>query len=174
MKLDAKRAALLVVDIQEKLIPAMREDDIARVVKNTNILILAAKTLGLPVVVSQQYPKGLGVTISAIDVPADAHRYDKMDFSSAPGLPIVADQWLICGMETHVCVFQTIRDLRAQHIDTFLAADAVCSRAEANYRTGIELARGLGAHVYSTEVAVFDLLERAGTEQFKILSKAVR
>lgn len=174
MKLDAKRAALLVVDIQEKLIPAMRADDVARVVKNTNILLLAAKTLGLPVVVSQQYPKGLGATIADVNIPHDAHRYDKMDFSSAPGLPITAEQWIICGMETHVCVFQTIRDLRAQHIDTFLAADAVCSRADANYQTGIGLARDLGAHIYSTEVAVFDLLERAGTEQFKVLSKAVR
>jgi nicotinamidase-related amidase len=178
VKLSAKRAALLVVDIQDKLIPAMRAEDTARVVKNTQILIQAARVLGLPIVVSQQYPKGLGATIAPIETAlegAAAHRFDKLEFSSAPGLPkLDRDQWIVCGMETHVCVYQTVRDLVARGWATHVVSDAVCSRTEANYQIGLGLAAKADAIVTSTEVVVFDLLERAGSEQFKTLSKAIR
>ncbi len=185
MKLSVDRAALFVVDIQERLIPAMRPEDVAHVVAQAKILIQAARTLGLPIVVSQQYPKGLGATIAAIEDSlagaANVHRFDKLEFSAAIAPAFLAlapqlhrDQFIVCGMEAHVCVYQTVRDLVARGLATHVVSDAVCSRIDANYKVGLELAARAGAIVTSTEVVVFDLLERAGSEQFKTLSKAIR
>ena len=185
MKLSAARAALFVVDIQERLVPAMAPEAIARVVKETQILIQAARVLELPIVVSQQYPKGLGATIAPIEEAlagaANVHRFDKLEFSAAiaPGFLALApklgrDQWIVCGMETHVCVYQTVRDLVARGHATHVVSDAVCSRTDANWRIGLDLASRAGAIPTSTEVVVFDLLERAGSERFKTLSRAIK
>ena len=100
------------------------------------------------------------------------------DATAAPFGAIAAqlkrDQWLVVGMETHVCVYQTARDLAARGFATHVVADAVASRTKANWRIGLDLAERAGALITSTEVCVFDLLERAGTEEFKTLSKAIR
>jgi nicotinamidase-related amidase len=178
------RAALLVVDIQERLVPAMPEAALAQVIKNTRILITAARTLHLPIVVSQQYPKGLGATIAPIEEALDGaavHRFDKLEFSAeaAPGFAALApklgrDQWIVCGMETHVCVYQTLRGLVTRGYQAHVVADAVSSRTKANWKVGLSLAERAGAIVTSTEVCVFDLLERAGSDEFKLLSKAIK
>ena len=135
MQLSRTRAALLVVDIQDRLLPAMPDDIAADLIKNTKILIEAAKRLELPIVVSQQYPKGLGPTNQAIvDALANTkhHAFDKLEFSAAaaPGFLELApklgrDQWIVCGMETHVCVYQTARDLVARGYAAHVCADAV-------------------------------------------------
>src|SRR5690242_11534336 len=111
-RLYRARTALLVVDIQERLAAVMPEEAMTQTVRNTALLIAAARRLGLPIVVSQQYPKGLGPTLPAIEqalAGADKlHRFDKLEFSAAPGAPNLGrDQWIVCGMEAHVCVFQT-------------------------------------------------------------------
>jgi nicotinamidase-related amidase len=183
-RLSTSRAALLVIDIQERLLGAMPDEIGKTVVKNTSILIEAATRLGLPIVVSQQYPKGLGSTVTEIDaaLPPTAHRYDKVEFS-APATPQFAelragalagrDQWIVTGMEAHVCVYQSARDLAgagAVHV----VADGVCSRTKQNWRAGLDLMDRLGAIITTTEVCVFDLLERAGTDNFKALSKAIK
>jgi nicotinamidase-related amidase len=178
------RAALLVVDIQERLVPAMPEAALAKVIKNTTILITAARTLHLPIVVSQQYPKGLGATIAPIEAALDGaavHRFDKLEFSAegAPGFAALApklnrDQWIVCGMETHVCVYQTLRGLVTRGYQAHVVADAVSSRTKANWKIGLGLAERAGAIVTSTEVCVFDLLERAGGDDFKALSKVIK
>jgi nicotinamidase-related amidase len=177
--LSRSRAALLVVDIQERLAPAMPEAVLAQVVKNTKILIEAARRLGLPIVVSQQYPKGLGPTLPAIEdalVGAEGvHRFDKLEFSAAPGAPNLGrDQWIVCGMEAHVCVYQTARGLVGRGYQVHVAADAICSRTRDNWKIGRKLIERAGAIVTSTEVCVFDLLERAGSDDFKALSKAIK
>jgi nicotinamidase-related amidase len=174
--LSRARAALLVVDIQERLAPAMPEAVLAQVVRNTKILIDAARRLGLPIVASQQYPKGLGPTIAPIEESlAGAVRFDKIDFSAAryEGLP-KRDQWIVCGMEAHVCVFQTARDLVAKGYAVHVPADAICSRTRENWKIARKLLDRAGAIVTSTEVVVFDLLERAGSDDFKALSKAIK
>jgi nicotinamidase-related amidase len=183
--LSRDRAALLVVDIQERLAPAMPEDVRAQVIRNTSVLIEAAKRFGLPIVVSQQYPKGLGATISAVedglrDAP-NVHRFDKVEFSAAatPELGALAptlkrDQWLVTGMEAHVCVYQSARGLVDRGYQAHVVADAVSSRTKANWRIGLDLAARAGAIITSTEVATFDLLGRAGTEDFKALSRLIK
>ncbi|MFT3691786.1 MAG: isochorismatase family protein [Kofleriaceae bacterium] len=183
MKLSRARAALLVVDIQDRLAPAMA--DIDGVIKNTRILIQAARTLKLPIVVSQQYPKGLGATVPQVeDALAGAdnlHRFDKLEFSAEGTAEFAAlapklgrDQWIVCGMETHVCVYQTVRGLVARGYAAHVVSDAVSSRTDANFNIGLALAEKCGAIVTSTEVCVFDLLERAGSDEFKQLSKAIK
>jgi nicotinamidase-related amidase len=179
--LSHARAALLVIDIQERLAAAMDESDLERVVKNTKILIETARRLGLPIVVSQQYPKGLGPTLPAIeDALAGApklHRFDKLEFSAAaaPEFPkIDRDQWIVCGMEAHVCVYQTARGLVTRGHDVHVALDAICSRTEANWNVARGLLERTRAIPSSTETIVFDLLERAGSDDFKALSKLVK
>jgi len=195
-RLLRSRAALLVIDIQERLVPAMPDEVRARVIKNTEVLIAAAGRLGLPIVVSQQYPRGLGPTVpqiaSALAAAEDTHgaqvyRFDKVEFSAAAspafqalppaekiGALMTREQWILCGMETHVCVYQTARDLVGPACAVHVVADAVCSRTKANWRLGLELCRGSGAQVTSTEVVVFDLLERAGTDEFKEISRLIK
>ncbi|MEO8703548.1 MAG: isochorismatase family protein [Kofleriaceae bacterium] len=178
------RAALVVVDIQDRLVGGMPAEVVAQVVKNTAILIEAAVRFGLPIIVSQQYPKGLGTTVAALETAlalAKPHRFDKVVFSTAAAPEFAAlapklgrDQWIVTGMEAHVCVYQTVRDLVARGYQAHVPLDAVCSRTKANWRIGTSLCERAGGIPTSTEVCVFDLLERAGSEDFKALSKAIR
>jgi nicotinamidase-related amidase len=184
IELSRARAGLLVVDLQDKLVPAMPAEIVARVIRNTAILIDAAARLGLPVIVSQQYPKGLGTTVAPIEAAlaaAKPHRFDKTEFSTAatPEFAALAprlgrDQWIVTGIETHVCVYQTARDLVARGSQAHVVTDAVCSRTKANWRVGLGLIERAGGIATSTEVVVFDLLGRAGGEDFKALSKAIK
>ncbi len=190
------RAALLVIDIQERLAPAMPPEVGAQVIKNTATLIAAAARLGVPIVVSQQYPKGLGPIVPELaealaaaesEHGAAVYRFDKVEFSAAAapafhtlppaakiGAKLTREQWIVCGMETHVCVYQTVRDLVGPACAVHVVADAVASRTKANWRLGLELSREAGAMITSTEVCVFDLLGQAGTEEFKALSKLIK
>jgi nicotinamidase-related amidase len=184
--LSRTRAALLVIDIQDRLVPSMPEATLVAVLRNTRILIEAAAQLGVPIVVSQQYPRGLGNTTKAIEdalatVKQPVHRFDKVEFS-APASPAFGqlapalgrDQWILCGMETHVCVYQSARDLVARGWSVHVCADAVCSRTPLNWELGLRLVERAGAIVTSTEVCVFDLLGRAGSDEFRALSKAIK
>lgn len=187
IRLYRARTALFVVDIQERLAAAMPEDALARMVRNTTILIESARTLGLPIVVSQQYPKGLGQTLPALEDALrgsrDLHRFDKVEFSGAdldtPGFASLAnvigrDQWIVAGMEAHVCVYQTARGLVTRGYEVHVAADAIASRTKANWRIAHGLIERAGAVVSSTEACVFDLLGRAGTDEFKALSRLIK
>ena len=183
--LSRKRAALIVVDIQDRLLPAMPADTVADMMRNSAILITAADQLGLPIVVSQQYPKGLGGTARPIEDALakvrGVHRFDKLEFSAAaaPAFAALApglgrDQWIVCGMETHVCVYQTARDLVARGWAVHVCADAVSSRTPANREIGLGLMARAGAVITSTEICVFDLLGRAGSDEFRALSKVIK
>ena len=181
-RLNRERAVLLVVDIQDRLVAAMPPAIAERTVKNTAILVEAALRFGIPIVASEQYPKGLGRTVAAVDTALAAagplvRRVEKLDFSLAPslaglGLP-ASPQWIVAGMETHVCVYQTARDL-IESGDVHVVADAVCSRTDANWQIGLDRMREDAATITSTEMVVFDLLGRAGTEDFKALSKLIK
>ena len=183
--IDAARAALLVVDVQERLAAAMPPEGMAALTRNLAILIEAARRFRLPVVVSQQYPRGLGATVGAVEEglaglpPELLHRFDKVEFSAVasgdwPGDRLHRDQWIATGMETHVCVYQTVRQLRERGASVHVVQDAVLSRSADNLRVGLGLADRTGAVVSSTEVVVFDLLQKAGTEDFKALSRLIR
>lgn len=194
-RITPARAAVFIIDLQERLVSAMPTDVVAQVIRNTELLITAATQFMLPVVVSQQYPKGLGPTLpllaaaldAAQDKGVDVFRFDKVEFSAAAtedfqALPpaqktgpiMQREQWLIAGMETHVCVYQTVRDLIGPACAVHVLADAVCSRTKPNWRMGLNLCREMGAQVTSTEAVVFDLLQRAGSDAFKTLAKQLK
>jgi nicotinamidase-related amidase len=170
--------ALLVIDVQEKLMPAIR--DRRRVAWNIRRLVDGAKIVGLPVVGTEQYPKGLGKTVPELaerlgDLP------DKLTFSCL-GCPEIFKQLrrqdihkiLIAGVETHVCVQQTVLDLLADGWEVLVVADAVGSRFEIDYRTALRRMESSGATLTTTEAALFEWCRAAGTPQFKEISRLAR
>lgn len=180
LKLDRERAALLVVDIQDRLASAMEPKALERLIRRTRALIEGAKALGLPIVVTEQYPKGLGATLGPLRaaLPEDQQYQEKIEFSCA--IPEVLKgltgrpQVLVAGMETHICVFQTVRDLAERRYVPFVCADAVLSRSEEDRSIGLDRCRESGAVITTVESALFDLLGRAGTPEFKAISAAVK
>jgi nicotinamidase-related amidase len=187
LRIERERAALLVVDVQEKLWAVMDATERAAVARNLGILVGAAHLLRMPVIVSEQYRKGLGPTIpeveAAVAVPGLAlHRLEKTCFScaEAPAFDAIKDllwtkaSWIVAGMETHICVYQTARDLVARGVKVHVPADAVISRTAANRAIGLGLIERAGGVVTSTETVVFDALVRAGSEEFRAISRLVR
>jgi nicotinamidase-related amidase len=175
-KLDASRTALVVVDVQEGFRKAIPEFE--RVTKATATLIEAAETLGVPVVITEQYPKGLGETAPEVSehLPEGTEPLEKVCFSAADaeGFDLGGrDQALVCGIETHVCVNQTVLDLLGSGIEVEVAEDAVASRSEENKRIGLQKMERAGAVMTSVETALFELLGRAGTDEFKTIQKLI-
>lgn len=179
------RTALLVIDVQERLAAAMPEAVRAQVERNLASLIAAAGRFELPIIVSEQYPRGLGRTTPAVQAALDEVRdvcfFEKVDFAvtTSPAWPVAVgdrliNRWLVTGMETHVCVFQTVRALRQDGAAVHVVADACASRTKANFKNGLALAAATGAVVTNTETVVFDLLGRAGTDDFRALSKLLK
>jgi len=183
LALERANAVLLVIDVQERLGAAMDPARFAQTLKNTEILVESAKTLGMPVLVTEQYPKGLGPTVASLRqaLPPEATPLAKTAFSCVAVDDVARQlresgrkQVIIAGMEAHVCVFQTVRDLIAEGYLPFVPRDAVLSRTTDNHETGLALMRESGATVTSTEAVVFDLLGGAGTPEFKKLSPLVK
>jgi len=178
-RLIREDAQLLVVDIQERLCAAMPEDSLNRMLGRTRALIEGAKVLGLPIHVTEQYPKGLGHTVpSLMGLLAGVKPVEKIEFTGCvSGIASALGgrkQVLVAGMEAHICVFQTVRDLAERGLSPVLCADAVLSRSEVDLRVGLDLCRQAGAFVTTVESALFDLLGRAGTPEFKAISAAVK
>lgn len=187
LAIGAHRAVLLIIDFQERLAAVMPDEVRAQAERNTCVLIESARRFGVPVVVTRQYPKGLGDTVPAIEealASLDAvHRFDKLDFSvcDADDFPAVRealgeerDQWILAGMEAHVCVYQTARALCRLGQSVHVCADAVTSRFKRNFRAGMGLIERAGGIVTTAEIVMFDLLGCAGTDDFKALSRLIR
>ena len=180
LRIQRAKAGLLVVDIQERLLPAIFENQ--RVVENSLRLIQAAVILNRPVLVTEQYRKGLGPTLRALaNAVPNFKPLEKVDFSAccAGGclLPLKAacvSDVILCGIETHVCICQTCLDLLDEGFGVFVAADAVSSRAQENHFLGLERMRDAGAIIGSTEMFIFELVGRAGTDEFKRILPIVK
>jgi nicotinamidase-related amidase len=179
--LNKDNAVLVVIDVQEKLCKAMDERVLERLTKHIGILQEAAKELGLPMIVTEQYVKGLGETVAELKAQATAPAIEKMTFSCCGETPFPdklkasgRTQVIVTGMETHVCVLQTVLELLDAGYTVHLVRDAVMSRRKENWFVGLEAARDAGAVITSTEAVLFQLLQVAGTEEFKRLSKLVR
>lgn len=168
-KLDPERTALVVVDVQEAFRIAPGFD---RVALATATLVRGADAIGIPTTVTEQYPNGLGETVPEVaeHLPEGVEPIDKVCFSAAAadGFALGGrDQALVCGIETHVCVNQTVLDLLGQGVEVHVAEDAVASRFEENNRIGLRKMEQAGAVPTSVETALFELLGRAGTDEFK-------
>ncbi len=179
--LDRDQAVLVVVDVQEKLCRAMDAEWLEKLTGNIAILLETAKELQLPTFATEQYVKGLGETLPVLKEKLVAPASEKMSFSCCGDSVFMAalkrqqrKQVIVTGMETHVCVLQTVIELLDAGYSVHLVSDAVMSRKKENWQVGLEMAAAAGAVVTSTEAALFQLLKVAGTEEFKRLSKLVR
>jgi nicotinamidase-related amidase len=175
-KLDPGRAALVVVDVQEAFRRAVPDFD--RVARASAALVRGAAVVGLPTIVTEQYPSGLGRTVPEVarHLGEGVVPIEKVCFSAceADGFDLGGrDQALVCGVEAHVCVNQTVLDLLDRGVEAHVAEDAVGSRSEDNRQVGLDKARRAGAVVTSVETALFELVGRAGTDQFKEVQAVV-
>jgi nicotinamidase-related amidase len=180
MKLDRSRAALVVVDVQEAFRPAVL--DFERVAASVATLVRGARVLGLPTLVTEQYPKGLGRTVPEVAEHLDeVEPIEKLCFSAAEAGEFAErlsasgrDQVLLGGIESHVCVNQTADDLLRSGSEVHVAQDAVSSRSEENRALGLHKMETAGAVITSVETALFELLRAAGTPEFKEIQKLVK
>jgi nicotinamidase-related amidase len=173
--LSAEGAALVVVDIQEQLLPPIHEKE--RLVRNSQLLLRLAEILKIPVVATTQYAKGLGKTVPEIaSLLPEAEPIDKLRFgcfgseqfcSALKAMPGRRNTVLLCGMETHICVMQTALGALEQGYLVHVASDAVGSRSEWNWKVGLERMRTAGALISSTEMIIYELLGGSGTAEFK-------
>ena len=180
-KLERATALVLLVDVQDRLTPAMPPEALARVVKYGRALLHAARTLDLPILCTEQYPKGLGRTLPELRELLPEPPLEKTRFSCGAD-PVFAakiaatgrKQVIVAGMETHVCVFQTARDLTAMGYQAHVCAEAVSSRFEEHRLRGLDLCREAGAVITTAETAIFDLLHEAATPEFRAVAPWVK
>jgi nicotinamidase-related amidase len=178
-KIDPRQAGLILIDVQAMLLPAMWERE--RVLRQTVLLVRGLQVLGVPVVVTEQYRKGLGPTVAELaDVIRGFSPIEKLTFSGLTrevGLALdqrTINDVLLCGIETHVCVTQTALDLLDAGKRVFVVADACSSRTMENWRIGRERMTSAGAVEVSVEMVLFELLGRAGTPDFREILKLVK
>lgn len=177
-RLHQDSSLLLLVDFQERLFAAMPPAFREAHLKHAEDLRFLAGELGIPVLVTEQYPKGLGPTLPSLQVDAP---FEKMAMSAMaePGFPervegLGASQVIVAGMETHVCVCQTVRDLMRARYRTWVVADACLSRRKLDWKLSLQHMAGEGAMVVTTEMLLFGFLERAGSPLFKEMTRRLR
>ena len=173
--LQADHCALIVVDIQEKLLPPIFNKD--ELVKNSQLLVRLANILEIPTIVTTQYVKGLGPTVPEIaSLLTGPPPIDKMQFgcfgcdefrSALKALPGNRNTLLVCGMEAHICVMQTVLGALNDGYLVHVATDAIGSRVRWNWDIGIDRMRAAGAVISTTEMMIYELLRASGTAQFK-------
>ncbi len=178
--LGKEKTALLVIDIQERILPVI--NDWETVVANTLKLINGFRVMNIPIYYTEQYPKGLGGTETRIkEALGDSKLFEKMTFSCFGAGNLFEElkskkieQVVVCGIESHVCVQQTVQDLLANGFQVDLASDAVSSRRKFDYESALNRMRNNGAEVTVTESILFELLNVCGTDAFKAISKLVK
>lgn len=180
-QLDTSSTLLMVIDIQEKLCKAMDPEVLELQTGCVSMLLDAAQELGVPVLVTEQYPAGLGETIPLLREKIQEPPLEKTSFSCCGDDAVSArieelgrKNVVVCGMEAHICVLQTVLDLLGRGHNVHVVSDAVMSRKKKNWRMGLEMASAAGAVITSAETVLFQLLKRAGTPEFKKLSRLVR
>lgn len=174
--LSREESRLLIVDMQERFMQII--PDAAQLIANCKKLLQGAKVYDIPVFATEQYPKGLGGTVEEL-VEFLPDRPEKLRFSSAEvlnwGSGTDAERYrvVVAGIETHVCVLQTVMDLLSSGYQVHVPADAVGSRHDHDWRFALERLRDSGATITTTESVLFEWAELAGTEEFKMISRIV-
>ncbi|MHC4409492.1 MAG: isochorismatase family protein [Planctomycetota bacterium] len=169
--LEQDRVGLLVIDLQERFRDLI--DGMPGVVANSSRLIRFCRALDIPVRVTEQYPRGLGHTIPEIAELCEPAA-EKLTFSCHGSTDLERPQWIVCGIEAHVCVYQTVRDLLAEGKQVAVAVDAVSSCNASDRQTGLAYMRDLGAQLMSTQMLMFEILRVAGTPEFKSVADILK
>lgn len=180
MLIKPDQSCLIVIDVQERLVPAMQAP--ARVIRNTRTLMTAATKLGIPMLLTEQYPKGLGHIVPELEYLARGGTvFEKMHFScmNEPDFAhafkaLNRRQAVIVGMEAHICVMQTGVDLMEQGFEIFVVTDATASRTLESEKACLDRLSAAGAGIVTTEMVVFEWLGRAGTPEFKELLQKIK
>jgi nicotinamidase-related amidase len=169
----------MVIDVQERLMPVIQGSE--AIFNNVNKLLCGAAVLGISTIVTEQYPKGLGHTCSEINIPGNVTIDEKMCFSCMRSDSVLAklkqnniSDIIICGVESHICVLKTALEAIEQGFVVHVAQDAVSSRTLENKGTAIERMRQSGAYIVSTEMILFMLIDEAGTDEFKAISRLIK
>jgi nicotinamidase-related amidase len=177
--LSTDDSIMLMIDIQERLVPAMYPEN--KAIEVNGIMLQAFKEMGVPIIYTEQYPKGLGRTVpSLLEHLQEEKPLEKVVFSAyndeLKSLLIASGRKniILTGMESHVCVFQTARDLLNDGYNVFVVTDGVASRTAENLRSGFELMKDVGAVITNMETVLFDLLKKAGSPEFKLVSKLIK
>ncbi|MGI6488084.1 MAG: hydrolase [Syntrophomonadaceae bacterium] len=177
--LSAENTVLLGIDYQERLMPAVLQPE--KVSHNIGLLLQLAEKLDIPVIITEQYPRGLGRTVPEVKQYLGEHQLiEKITFSAMiPELEKHLEQLgrrqiVVGGVEAHICVFQTVRDMVEAGFEVHLVRNACSSRFEENYLSALELMRDLGAVITTAETVIFDLLKIAGTPEFRAMSQLVK
>lgn len=183
--IDRADSALLLVDVQQKLASAMPRPVLDDALRHWLQLVEMAALLKLPVGVSEQYPKGLGPTVPALQealakVMPPTRFFEKVEFNCCEAAAF--NQFLghgrktliVCGMECHICVYQTVRGLTARGYRVHVPVDACASRKKLDWETGRDLMQRAGAVITTTETVLFDLVKKAGSDDFRALSRIVK
>lgn len=178
--LDIENSLLLIIDVQERLIAVLDKDV---VVKRTAILTQAAKILEIPTIVTEQYPKGLGATVEQVkqNLAQDAVIFEKTAFSVLREEGFLdklksfnKKQIVVCGIETHVCVHQTVADLLSEGYEVYIVKDACASRNKYEFKQGIERMQENGAKITCLEIILFEWLKDAKHPKFKEIQTLVK
>ena len=176
---EKDKTAFVLIDIQEKFLPVIH--NIQGVIDNANRLVSGASVLKIPLIVTEQYPKGLGHTVDEIDLDDRQGIMEKISFDcfgcddfTKKLDEIDAKSLVIFGIEAHVCVLKTALEAIARDYETHVIADAVSSRTEGNKALALERLRQSEVFIASTEMILFQLMDRAGTDEFKAISKLVK
>lgn len=179
--LTPDHCALIVIDIQEKLLPPIFEKE--RLVRNSQLLVRLARILSIPIVVTTQYSKGLGAVVPEItSLLPELKPLDKLEFGCFGNSEFCSNiatlkarnTLLLCGMEAHICVLQTAMGALNQGSSVHIAADAVSSRSELNWKLGLERMRDAGVVISSTEMMIYELLRKSGSPEFKEMLKYLK
>ena len=178
--LEKENTGLLIIDVQEKLMPVIEQRQ--RINENIRKLLLLTKLFRLPVILTEQYPKWLGSTLSEIkESLIDYNPISKMHFNccdvEAFNQQLNSEDLkniIVAGVESHICVFQTCLSLVNKGYQVHVPRDAVGSRTDENFRVGLELSNKAGAFITSTESVIYQILKKAGTKEFKQMLKAVK
>lgn len=181
----AARSQLMVIDLQERLLPAMKDPE--SILKRAEAIVESATELGIPLLMSEQYPQGLGTTIKSLRELAGgaSEAVSKVEFSCMAHAGLASrvldqaaeaqrDQVIIVGVEAHVCVLQTALDLVARDVQVYVVADATGSRKQLDYELSLSRMRQEGVRIVSTEMLLFEWVKKAGTESFRAASKRVK
>lgn len=178
--LTRKNSLLHIIDTQERIFDVMHNKEFLR--ENLVRMLKGVQILNLPIIWMEQYPKGLGATIPELnDLLTDKSPMEKMCFSSCDQPDFISEihktgknTILIMGIETHVCVYQTVFGLLARGFEVEVIADAVSSRTEKNYELGLRIIENAGAKLTTVEMALFELLQESGTDEFKQISRLLK
>ena len=180
-KLEAENAVLVVIDIQERLVPAMPQEVYLRLRDSVGILVNGTGLLGVPVVTTEQYPQGIGHTVPELAEACKEAVVEKVSFGCCGEPNFMAalketgrTQVIITGMEAHVCVYQTVLGLLEEGYHVHLVRDAICSRNKTDYLAGVANAAQAGAVVTTVETVLFQMLQKSTHEQFRAISKLIK